>query len=306
MLDVTRQEIVAFLNARGLRWREDASNRDTGHLRNRVRHEILPLIRARLNPRFGEALLRTAELVREEDLWMNALAADMMEECVRCPSDGRSKQSTLDIVSLCGQPVAARRLILRQWLAANGIPAEHVDFRTVERVLAMTGSTDGTATVHLAQGRAVVRRYTELMIGPQAVPGAPAFRVKLAREGETMIPEIGIRAVVRCEPGLLGTGGGGPGALPARASINRAAVGRKQLYVRSWRAGDRMKPLGLRGSKKLQDIFVDAKVPADRRHCVPLLECADEIIWLPGYQVSDGWQVIDPTGPALQILIERL
>jgi len=81
-------------------------------------------------------------------------------------------------------------------------------------------------------------------------------------------------------------------------------VGRKRLYVRSWRAGDRIRPLGMAGTKKLQDIFVDAKVPADRRARIPVLECGGELVWLPGYRVARGWEVPTPRAMALQVRIE--
>ena len=66
-----------------------------------------------------------------------------------------------------------------------------------------------------------------------------------------------------------------------------------------------MRPLGLSGSKKLQDIFVDAKVPADRRARIPVFACGSEIVWIPGYRVAQGWEVSDAGAPALQIAVEH-
>jgi tRNA(Ile)-lysidine synthase len=66
-----------------------------------------------------------------------------------------------------------------------------------------------------------------------------------------------------------------------------------------------MKPLGMKGSKKLQDIFVDEKVPFEQRQRLPLLECAGEIVWLPGYRVARGWEVRRPGDLSLQITVDR-
>ncbi|MCA1810341.1 MAG: tRNA lysidine(34) synthetase TilS, partial [Lentisphaerae bacterium] len=64
---------------------------------------------------------------------------------------------------------------------------------------------------------------------------------------------------------------------------------RRRLMVRNWQPGDRMRPYGLHGSRKLQDIFSDLKVPATQRSSIPLLVCGDEIIWLPSYRIAQAW-----------------
>ena len=76
--------------------------------------------------------------------------------------------------------------------------------------------------------------------------------------------------------------------------------------MRSWRAGDRIKPLGLKGSQKLQDLFVNTKVPLEQRARVPLFECAGELIWIPGYRVARGWEVKKPSSPILEIRVEAI
>ena len=107
-------------------------------------------------------------------------------------------------------------------------------------------------------------------------------------------------------PGLFKDKPAAPGGLPARASLSARAAGRKQLVVRSWRAGDRMRPLGLNGSRKIHDILVDEKVPRDQRSRVPIFECGGQIVWLPGYRVAQGWEVTDPGAANLQVRVGRI
>jgi len=64
-----------------------------------------------------------------------------------------------------------------------------------------------------------------------------------------------------------------------------------QIYVRTWNDGDRINPLGMQGTTKLQDVFVDRKIPRDKRHEIPVFCCRREVIWLPGYRVAKGWAV---------------
>jgi len=94
------------------------------------------------------------------------------------------------------------------------------------------------------------------------------------------------------------------GALPARASLALRAWRKRRLLARSWKPGDRMRPLGMQGTKKLQDIFSDGKVPVTVRHCLPIIECGGEIVWIPGYRIAQGWEVRPDEQEALQLAVE--
>ena len=94
------------------------------------------------------------------------------------------------------------------------------------------------------------------------------------------------------------------GALPARASLSLRAWRKRRLLARAWKPGDRMRPLGMQGSKKLQDIFSDGKVPIAVRHGVPIIECQGEIVWIPGFRIAQGWEVRPDELKALQLTMD--
>jgi tRNA(Ile)-lysidine synthase len=129
--------------------------------------------------------------------------------------------------------------------------------------------------------------------------------IALRVPGTTVCGGLGVRVSVRVAPGVVKERGR-VGVLPAAATLSAAAVGRRRLYVRRWRAGDRMNPLGMQGSKKLQDVFVDGKVPAELRRRVPVFECAGALVWVPGYRVARGWEVKDAAERSLQIRVEAV
>lgn len=299
MLAVPRREIERFLRAANQAWREDATNRDVSFLRNRVRHEIMPLLEARLNPRLGESLCRAADVLAEEDAWLDMYAERLLARCA--PGQGDALAAGL----LTAEPLAIRRRLLRRWLAGRGVPESAVDYQAVDRIEQLAQRPKGTGTVALADGWAVRRRYDTLALGrDDARPDAGAFRVTLNVPGETLLPVAGCRVTVAVAPGIVRPRDTRAGRLPACASLALAPLKRRRLVARSWRAGDRMAPFGLAGSKKLQDIFTDAKLPCEARHRVPVIACGHEIVWLPGYRVARAWAVPDPSTPAIQLTLD--
>jgi tRNA(Ile)-lysidine synthase len=298
MLDLTRKEIVAYLQEKGQEWREDETNRDESFLRNKVRRKILPLLEAELNPKVRSALRRTADILREEDRWLDGLAASLLAKC-------RTKTGGLDIALLKKRNLAERRRILRLWLVKAGVPAEWVDFDGMDRIEHLLEKTSARETINMAGPWTVTRQHGDLQIGKGSSITVRSFRENVRVPGKTVIKQAGLNCTVSVGPGLIKDKRARLGVFPARASLNWPALRNRRLTVRSWKPGDRMKPLGMKGSKKLQDIFVDEKVPFEQRQRLPLLECAGEIVWLPGYRVARGWEVRRPGDLSLQITVDR-
>ncbi len=299
LLGTDRNEIIDFLKRKHISWREDESNKDLMFLRNRVRHEILPLLEKKLNPAIRQTLLKTAEVLRDEDQWLEVLALDMLEDC--------RSDSGLVIERLKRLPVAGLRRVVRLWLVSAGVDSEQAGFDTIAGIAKLLTGKGGAKKMDAGQGWIVSRHYGKLQVqkGNSKAPVCDVpFRAVLKVPGETVLAKNGFRIIVSKEKGLIKVRGTKPGALPAKASISASAVGRKKIYVRSWKPGDRIKPFGMSGSKKIQDIFVDAKVPVEERSNIPIFECDGEIIWLPGYRVAQGWEVSDPADISLQIDIQ--
>jgi len=301
MLDVTHERAVRFLESHGLKWREDPSNRDMAFLRNRVRHEILPLLEKRLNRRIREAILRTREVVREENDWMNGYASRLVR---RCALDKKCR--TLDVKALKAQPLALRRRILRLWLSRAGVEGEHIDFDMIARAEQLITLARGTRSVPLTGRLEAVRRYNELSLRKRSMKKIAPFCSEVVVPGETVIPDAGLRIVAKYDAGVLRQSGTRAGDLPAKASIDIKAVNGAPIYVRTWSKGDRIKPYGFSGTRKLQDVFTDQKIPRDRRSGVPVFECRGEVLWVPGYRVARGWEVRDASGPSLHLYACRL
>jgi len=300
LLDVSRAEVVQYLKLRGAQWREDSTNRDTKLARNRVRHCVLPFLAANLNPNIAEALRRVAAVARENEEWMDSIASRMLKS--RLESDG-----ALNVSGFSRLHPAAKKRVLRLWLRHHGLLSEKTGFNLMERLDRFASSERGSATVKLPDGAALERRYQSIRVagpGENSAQSASPQPTPLKIAGLTRLEKLGLMVTARIQPGIVKDRKIRPGMYPARASLNIRAAG-LPIVVRTWRRGDRMTPLGFRGSRKLQDIFVDAKVPAPERLNIPVFECLGEIVWIPGYSIAAGWEVTDPSSNALQLEVAR-
>lgn len=279
MLEIRHADILEWLAANHLKWREDASNSDETFLRNKVRHTILPLLEKELNPNIRGAILRTMDILRAENGWMEEL---MNAEAQRC---GAINKKNLCGLSGSALPLAAQRRILRKWLFNHGV--EEVGFDAVEKILELMDAGEGSTTFELNNRRRVVVEY-----------GTPRFE----DVGQACLPHFHLTTEI-------GTGwrkdhGKGVGLLPSEASFDADKVGDSPIEVRCWQAGDRMEPFGMDGSRKLQDIFTDQKIPLAQRSRIPVVVCRDEIIWVPGYRTARGWEVEGKNGKAIHARVE--
>jgi len=296
LLGIARADIESYLRRQRIEWREDSTNADPVYLRNRVRHEVIPLIESRLNPSFRGAVCRAAELLRDENAWMDGEAAAHLTGCLA--------GGELDVRALGAEAPALRRRILRRWLADCGYPQDLFDYAAMRRSEALLKTARGSRRAALSRGWVLRREYGRLRLSCDRLDEPLDFDLRLAIPGSTVVAGAGLRITAEIGPGIVRSQRQRIGDLPAAASLSVRRWRRRAIRVRSRRPGDRMAPFGIRGSRKLQDIMVDAKVPASARGRIPVFECGGEIVWVPGYRIASGWEVSGGDDSALQITVE--
>jgi tRNA(Ile)-lysidine synthase len=259
LLSVTRDEVRAYLRARGLDWREDPSNADRRFARARVRHDVLEALRE-LSPAAERTIAETARQLREEAEVLDAAVSDALTEL------GGGPAVSLD--ALRQHPPALQRLILRSLAeAASGAGAPRsLSRREADEILSLGGQ--GTKSVDLGGGLRAVAEYGTLRF-TRAEDAEPPAPVELPVPGRARFGDWELEAR-RDRPGDV-----------AVTDLGSAVT------VRAWRDGDRMRPAGLGGSKSLQDLFTDRKVPRALRRTLPVVEARGEIVWVAGVAVDE-------------------
>lgn len=303
--DLDRKSIVRFLERRGIGWREDASNRDTSLQRNLVRHEVIPFLESKLNPRLRQALLRLGDISEDENEWLEELSSRILAECsASAPGEPRSREIICEKINF--HPAAARRRVLRQWLLSAGVRHQALDFETMERLDRLLTSRRASESATLEGGWKVRRECGRIKADREDVEHIEPYSARVRVPGRTILPSQGLKITATMGKGFVGEKPAAIGSFPARAWLSAAAWRRRKIVVRSWKPGDRMSPHGMSGSKKVQDIFVDMKVPSRLRHRIPLFECGGEIIWLTGYRIARGWEVAGQSARSLHLCVDRL
>jgi tRNA(Ile)-lysidine synthase len=273
LLGFTRADTGAYCRARRLPWREDESNASGAYARNRVRSGLVPAL-LEIHPAAPGNVLAVAEILRDEAEVLDGLVDEALE--------GRRRVS---LERLRGLPRAVRRLVVQRLAdeAAHGYAPGAA--RRADEVAEL--GDRGTAMLDIGSGLRVVVEYGELRVERAAPEAAPPGAVRLPIPGRV---SFGSREV-RCELTAPALEGG---------VLDRARLG-SELLVRSWRPGDRIAPLGLGGSKSLQDLFTGRRVPRLERHSVPVVEAGGEIVWVAGLATSERFKVTGATRAAVRL-----
>ena len=277
LLAATRAEVEAYLRQLGQAWREDSSNRHLTFTRNRLRHELLPLLEG-WNPRLREHLAQMAALARDEEAWwqgeMARLAPQLLLPGRPVRGGGRAAGAGLglDVTRLAALAPAVQRRLLRY---AAGQLGAAPDFPSTEalRALALTGWAGQKC--ELAQGLRAERTPRELRLEVGAAAETKGIAPEYAGSvpGEIVAPAFGLR--LRIEAAAHS----GPAGVPAPAS---GAVAR----LRNWRPGDRVKLRHSGGPRKVKEVLERLRVTGTGRMLWPVLEVGGRIVWMRGVELE--------------------
>lgn len=290
LLGACRAKITAYLDALEQPWREDATNADTARLRAWVRHELKPLVES-VNPSFGATLERTVRIVSDED----TLLSDMAVGFAATFSHVDEGRLTFDRTMMGTLDRAMARRVVRTALVGAFPEASRLDAAHTDAVVA--GIADDTFARDLPFGLRAAVEYGTLTIFHQDEASLAVAPCLLDWPGTCDLGPLG-RIEARID------GADVVGADREAAYFDAAQVG-PTLVVDGIRQGDRIRPLGMSGTRKLQDVLVDAKVPQRLRAGTPVVRDGERVLWVAGVKQSDESKVTSATERVLALVWNR-
>lgn len=309
LLDVPRSEIEAYCTAHGLQPRFDRSNLDTTYYRNRLRHELLPLLET-YNPRIRKVILRSASLAAADYACLREQTEAAWGHVVRAESE---RSIAFDLRRWRALPLAMQRSTVREAIQRLRRSLRNIDWVHVDNALQVLreGSTGMAAT--LPSGLVARLGYDEFIVaevGSEATtPDLPLLRqgeLALRIPGLTPLPEsdwrVTARIVALCdvEDETLRP------ATRWQAYLDYDLTGKK-LRLRTRRSGDRFWPLGLGdGPTTVNGFMTNAKVPRAWRAALPLLVSPTQVLWIPGWRIDERAKVTEETSRVLVLTFEKI
>ena len=265
LLDVSREEIHQYAIENHIAWREDHTNAETQFLRNKIRHELLPVIDSISKDGRTSILKSIGHLASENELYRELLKNEMAQRVVRV---GENQKLQLRD----SQPSTLNLQLLFEWLREYGFKEDQVHF-----IHEAINGQPGTAFFSPTHRLTIERDGLEL---------TPIFQIV-----DTSI-EISYQPIAKDENYTLD-----PSPEVAQLDYDKLTF---PLQLRKWQAGDRFHPLGMKGSKLLSDFFVDQKMTTRQKEECHVLTAADgEIVWVVGKRIDDRFKVTDKTKTVL-------
>ena len=304
LLCVTRTEVETYLSTLGQSWREDESNLDHRFVRNRVRHELLPLLEQNYNPNIREVLSEAAELWRAEEEYWQGLVEEELEgrqfpephdpkteiplglkpgilaarngTAEAVPFQARASGRRLHLANFSAMPLALQRQLLRRFAETEGVA---LDFEHVERLLRC--ALGELRQAELPGGwMASCRGACLYLRAPESEPSCIDYEYSLTVPGEARIIEVGFTLkalIVRQEVAAESE--------ETDSLLNAELLG-PELTIRNWQPGDRFWPMHSGSEEKLKRLFAERHIPAEQRPSWPVALSGDAIVWVRGFPVA--------------------
>ncbi|MEW5806187.1 MAG: tRNA lysidine(34) synthetase TilS [Acidobacteriota bacterium] len=318
LLWIEREQLEAYLRSRRIAFRIDSSNEDMRFTRNRIRHTLIPILQDEFNPKIIPTLARTAEILSEEDAFLDSLTMDILLQKSGIRSTSRkARNKTAEEITSRKEAVAfhselikdvapalGRRLIRSAIKIVKG-DLKKVKFIDIERVRDLATGRSGRRVL-LPSGIDAKIFKQEIVISRSSLAEHATKNIlkRVNVEGRTSIDDAGIlieAKIVKADDFSENLKNGGK----EKAFLDFDKVGKK-LFIRSVREGDSFHPFNAPGKKKISDFFIDRKVTPEKRRGALVLTSDDRIVWVVGHEIDDRYKVNDKTWSVLVLEIRQL
>lgn len=298
LLFVSRHEIEEFhrqakIPELDIAFVTDSSNTHSHYSRNHIRHKVLPELK-KLYPQLLSTIAHTSSILKEEDRYLDILTTKTMMRMISRKSDDFIELFLLPLKAT--DLVIARRILRRAIEATRGLKS--ITFSHIEDILGLLQRGSSGDRLYLPHGIRVILKYSTVLI--TSLPPAKLSTYSLHSAGDYPLIEAGVVLKISYCDSLEQT------HCKDTAYFDADKV-RFPLTVRARQAGDKFIPAGLSRHKKLQDFFVDEKVPRDERDAVPIVTNADgQIIWVASMRADERFAVDKKTKRILKFQVAQM
>ena len=295
LLSVRRDEVLDYLRTRSIPYREDPSNLKPLYRRNRLRQEVVPLLTSHYNPRLVETLCRSAELLREEQEFLIAQSTEVLS---KLQMDSPPSGIALNLPGYLSLHRALQRVVLREAILRVRGDLVGITYRHLEDALELIISRRTGKCLNMPRQTCLRLLYDRFWIyPPQAEDQVASERLEdltLSIPGEIDVPPLGFLVRVSLQEGYFSSD-------PRHCAAFDYAKIHSPFSIRARREGDYFFPSGRAGKKKLQDFFVDQKIPRHERDRIPLLTASEGILWVMGWRL-DGRFIASPNSQKVMVV----
>jgi tRNA(Ile)-lysidine synthase len=294
LIETTRKEIAAFLDKKDIPFVVDSSNRKNDYLRNRIRHEIIPLLEGHYNPQIVKKLVNTANILALENEYLEDNIKKILDVIIVAR---KNTSLTIGINELLALPLALQLRCLRAVVEQVKGDLKRITSIHLFDSLRIAASREPHKVLKLPDGIRIERSYLRLKITANQSETLPfnyrysviPDRVRLQEiEKEMVFNLLGKRKVV------LET-------INANIAYLDADKVLMPLVIRNAKPGDSFQPFGMRGEKKIKNFFSDEKVELNQRKRVPLVFCGGLLAWVGGMRIHHALRVTNSTKRILKI-----
>jgi tRNA(Ile)-lysidine synthase len=291
LLEVERSEIEAFLRAKCITPAIDSSNLKTDYFRNMIRLKLMPILK-QSNPAMVRTICSTMEILNEEERYFDIQVTKTLMKLISRKSEKRIELFLSPMESM--DRVILRRVLRRAIGETNSLRS--IGFRHIEDISELIRHGRSGDRLMLPGGIRIIKEYALLVMTTEPPVRLAEYELKIP--GEAVLAGSGI--VLRAEYAET------PDAAKSRDSVVLDAETMSlPLRVRSRKAGDFFYPAGFGKRKKLQDFFVDMKIPRDERERVPIVCSGGDIVWIAGQRADERFRTTDRTKKFVRLAIVK-
>ena len=310
LIEQTRASIMAFLQENQIAFVLDATNSDLRFLRNRIRHELMPQLIHDYNPNLVDTLNRTAAIIRSEEDWLNQYSDRLFNTL----AEKDTTSVRISISKLLGNHAAMQRRVIRAAIEHVKGNLKSITLQHIDAVLCLCLERSYGQGLHLPERLAIQREpHGHLLISRQSSPSSsrvnspsvettPLYSIPVPGLGtankRVICEELGATLVLESMPVGSISSLTSAGQHTAFFDMDKLTF---PMFLRNTLPGDRFMPLGMQGTQKVKDFFINNKIPREIRPKTPVLVSKDTIVWIVGHRIDERAKITQQTRNVLKI-----